>query len=63
MAFDENGSMRELCIQQGYVPEGCQMDGFMIMAFINSAKDPCDGCKEDKLKCGGRPTRAEVNDV
>jgi hypothetical protein len=44
MNVDKNGIMRKLCIKQGYVPPCCTMDGFYILAFINSGKSPCKGC-------------------
>jgi hypothetical protein len=51
---DKDGKMREICVRQGYVPAGCLMDGFMIMAFINGGDDPCEDCLEDRGKCNGR---------
>lgn len=56
---DDKGIMRDIAIRQGYVPPKCTMDGFYIMAFINSGKDPCDGCRESRAICGGRPNRKE----
>lgn len=52
--FDENGTMRNLCIKQGYVPEGCKLDGFHILALVKNKFDPCVGCNEDRPVCGGR---------
>lgn len=34
----------QLCIQQGYVPEGCQLDGMLVFGLVNAGKIPCDGC-------------------
>jgi hypothetical protein len=63
MMQDKDGKMRELCIRQGYVPTGCTMDGFMIMAFVSGGDDPCKGCNESREKCKGRcstPNRFEL---
>jgi len=51
---DKDGIMRKLCIQQGYVPVKCTLDGFLIMALIHKQEDPCAGCNEDRGMCGGR---------
>lgn len=40
----EDDMLREMCIKQGYVPEGCKLSGDMIFALINSGQNPCTGC-------------------
>ena len=42
-------------VQQGYVPPECKMDFPLAMAHINSGADPCSGCMQDRLQCGGSP--------
>lgn len=39
--------------EQGYVPEGCYMDGELVMALVNSGYNPCDGCNADRSICHG----------
>ena len=48
---------KEMCIQQGYVPNTCTMDGQMCWLLVNSQGDPCKGCNEDRNKCKGRKNR------
>ena len=57
---DDQGIMRKLAVQQGYVPKTCLLDGFYIMAMINTAKDPCAGCNENRFVCGGRPMEPQM---
>ena len=40
----KNDSMLEMAIQQGYVPKECQLASGLVMALVNSGKNPCDGC-------------------
>jgi hypothetical protein len=47
--------MRELCIQQQYVPEKCQLIGMIVFALVQKGEDPCAGCNHDRKICGGRP--------
>jgi hypothetical protein len=47
-------------VQQGWVPKGCTLEFPLILALMNSKQDPCDGCNEDRTKCGGR-TKFEAN--
>ena len=46
--------MKEIVIKQGYVPKECLLVGELVMALVNSGKDPCDGCNYDRTICGGR---------
>jgi hypothetical protein len=47
-------SLLQLCINQGYVPEGCTLDGGLVLALVNEGEDPCKECNEDRKICGGR---------
>lgn len=40
--------MTRMCIKQGYVPDGCQLAGALVMTFIREGKKPCEGCN---MKC------------
>ena len=51
---DADGTMLKLAKRQGYVPAGCTMDGFMVMALVNGGDDPCRDCDGDRTECGGR---------
>ena len=49
--------IKELMIQQGYVPQTCTMNeniAFIIWSEINSGRDPCAGCNGDRSVCKGR---------
>lgn len=37
-------NMLNICIEQGYVPSGCKMDGMLVWLLIKDGKNPCDGC-------------------
>lgn len=39
--------MLKICIEQGYVPSECKMDGMLIWLLINEGRNPCDGCNAD----------------
>jgi hypothetical protein len=45
----------QMAIQQGYIPKTCLLSGMIVMAEINSMKDPCAGCNGPREKCHGRP--------
>lgn len=45
---------KQMCIQQGYVPSTCTMDGQYCWMLVNSQGDPCKGCNENRKKCNGR---------
>jgi hypothetical protein len=53
---NKKDTMRELCINQGYVPSDCKMPGEMIFALMHK-EDPCNGCNEDRNICNGRPKK------
>lgn len=50
---------RAMCIQQGYVPPTCQMDGQLCWLRVQEGKDPCEGCNYNRAKCNGRHTPYE----
>lgn len=45
---------KNMCIQQGYVPPTCTMDGQLAWLLVNEGKDPCKGCNENRDICNGR---------
>lgn len=45
---------KAMCINQGYVPSTCKMDGKMCWLLIQEGKDPCKGCNYNRAKCNGR---------
>lgn len=45
---------KKMCVQQGYVPSTCKLDGQLIWLLINDGKDPCKGCNHDRNECNGR---------
>lgn len=45
----------KMAIQQGYVPQGCLLNGQLVMGIICSGGDPCKGCTCSRNKCQGRP--------
>ena len=53
----EKDSMRDLCIQQGYVPAKCELPGMIVFGLINKGENPCDGCNADRKECEGRPKK------
>ncbi len=44
MGENKEDGMLKLCIQQGYVPSHCVMDGRLVFAMISSGVTPCAGC-------------------
>jgi len=49
--------LRDMAIQQGYVPKKCDLDGQLVMLLVREGKDPCKGCNVDRNICGGRPSK------
>jgi len=45
---------KQMCIQQGYVPSTCTMEGQMCWLLVNSQGDPCKGCNANRKICNGR---------
>lgn len=50
----ENIDFKQMCVQQGYVPPTCKMDGQMCWLLVQAGKDPCDGCYWNRAECNGR---------
>lgn len=57
----KNDAMLDLCKQQGYVPQGCRLDGKLIFALVSEGKDSCDGCNHDRTICAGRMSKECVS--
>ncbi len=62
--FDDEGAdpsdiLLNMCIQQGYVPPTCLLNGQIVWGLINESKDPCAGCNGPREKCKGRPKKNE----
>ena len=51
----KDDGMLKLCIQQGYVPSGCLLNGHIVFGIINKSEHPCAGCACTRDLCGGRP--------
>lgn len=52
-----NGRVRmfkKMCIQQGYIPQTCTMDGQLAWLLVNKGEIPCWGCNEDRKVCDGK---------
>lgn len=47
---------KQMCVQQGYVPSTCTMNGKYCWMLVNSQGDPCKGCNENRNICNGRHT-------
>lgn len=41
---------KQMCIQQGYVPPTCTMEGQMCFLLVQSQGDPCKGCNADRFQ-------------
>ncbi|MBY6842891.1 hypothetical protein [Clostridium botulinum] len=55
--MENNDVLREMCINQGYVPSKCKLTGVLIMGLIQKGKNPCWGCNHDRNECGGCPKK------
>ena len=53
---------KQMCVQQGYVPSTCTMEGQMCWLLVNSQGDPCKGCNANRKICNGRHTPYENKD-
>lgn len=53
---------KAMCIQQGYVPLTCLLDGQLVWLMINEGKDPCQGCNHNRSECNGRHAPYEDED-
>jgi hypothetical protein len=45
---------KEMCIQQGYIPTTCTMDGQLAWLLVRKGENPCWGCNEDRKICKGQ---------
>ena len=50
----KDDEMLNLVKKQGYVPDGCLLQGVLVMMIVREGGDPCVGCHSDRTKCGGR---------
>jgi len=50
---DDDDTMLKMCIQQGYVPSSCLLNGQLVYALINKGQKPCFGCQGPRNKCKG----------
>lgn len=39
--------IKDKCINQGYVPKHCKLNGELIWLLIKDGKNPCEGCNHD----------------
>ena len=51
---DEDDIELIMCIEQGYVPKTCLLNGAIVFSLINGGIDPCKGCECSREKCKGR---------
>ena len=62
--MNNKDSMRGICIQQGYVPATCTLDGMSIISLVNKGECPCDGCNMNRIICyGTRRTYDNYNET
>lgn len=54
---DEDDLKLKMCIGQGYIPQGCLLNGDLVWALIMDSKDPCKSCAGPREKCKGRPEK------
>jgi len=54
---DDEDILRDKAKEHGYVPDGCLLDGMLVMFLNKTGEDPCAGCHENRDKCGGRAKR------
>jgi len=47
-------------VEQGYVPETCQIGAHDVITAVEGAMDPCATCVVDRRVCKGRPERKLV---
>lgn len=53
-----NDEMLKLCIQQGYVPNECSLDGMVVFLLTKEGENPCVGCGKN---CSHRiPSKTDV---
>jgi hypothetical protein len=42
--------LKTMCIEQGYVPKKCTLNGQLIL-ILTAHGDPCSGCNENRIVC------------
>ena len=40
----QKDEMLNLCIQQGYIPPNCTLNGMIVFGLVQEGKNPCIGC-------------------
>jgi len=50
-----NDRVLQLFKNRGVVPDGCYLNGLLILVEFRLKADPCAGCNLDRERCGGRP--------
>lgn len=40
----------DMCINQGYVPVGCTLNGVVVWHEVNAGKNPCKNCRNSKCE-------------
>lgn len=61
--MEEKDTMKQLCIQQGYIPATCTLHGMLVWGLINKGEDPCSGCNADRCICKGRDKKITIDDA
>jgi hypothetical protein len=61
----ERDRMREMAVQQGYVPPACKLSGILIIYLVYRGQNPCWGCNVNREDCGGarKLSENEAEDV
>lgn len=44
---------KQMCIDQGYIPETCTLPGVLVWGLVNKQGNPCIGCNEKRSVCKG----------
>lgn len=51
----KNDGMLRMAKAQGYVPEGCYLEGHIVMFLVQKGEVPCAGCNMNRSVCKGKP--------
>jgi len=46
-----------MCIEQGYIPPTCTMEGQLCWLLVKDGQIPCSGCNADRAICKGLPKK------
>ena len=52
---DADDIMLMMAKGQGYVPQGCLLNGAVVLDEVNRGNSPCWGCNGPREKGGGKP--------